>query len=151
MVGKPWTEEMRGYVTENGLRDATIELQNVENEDLRALYSKATLMLFPSLQEGFGWPIIEAQACGCPVVTSNRGPMTEIGGSGAIYINPEDERLAAFTLKCVLPSISAIRAASLENAARFKESAMIHRYVLAYKKVQKRSLASQRSLVATLN
>jgi glycosyltransferase involved in cell wall biosynthesis len=151
MVGKPWAEEMRGYVRENGLSDAIVELHNVENEDLRALYSKATLMLFPSLQEGFGWPIIEAQACGCPVVTSNRAPMTEIGGSGAIYINPDDERLAAFTLKSVLPSISAMRAASVQNAARFNESAMIHGYVSAYTKVQKRSFASQRRLVATLN
>jgi glycosyltransferase involved in cell wall biosynthesis len=151
MVGKPWTEEMRRYITVNGLSDVSIELHNIENEDLRALYSKATLMLFPSLQEGFGWPIIEAQACGCPVVTSNRPPMNEIGGSGAIYINPEDERLAAFALKSVLSSISTMRSASLQNAARFKELAMIHGYVSAYKKVQKRCYASQQSLVATLN
>jgi glycosyltransferase involved in cell wall biosynthesis len=151
MAGKPWTEEMRAYVRDYQLSGQVIELDNVENEDLRALYSRATLMLFPSLQEGFGWPIIEAQACGCPVITSNRAPMTEIGGSGAIYINPDDERLAAFTLKSVLPSISTMRYSSLQNALKFTESAMIQGYVSAYTKVQKHSFAFKRSLVASLN
>ena len=71
MVGKPWTLEMRRFVLEHGLSDATLELTGVAEEDLRALYSMASVMIFPSFQEGFGWPIIEAQACGCPVATSN--------------------------------------------------------------------------------
>jgi glycosyltransferase involved in cell wall biosynthesis len=64
MVGRPWTTEMRRFVSENGIGDVTLELTRVANEDLRALYSSATMMLFPSLHEGFGWPIVEAQACG---------------------------------------------------------------------------------------
>ena len=71
------------------------ELVSVQNEDLRALYSTATALLFPSFQEGFGWPIIEAQACGCPVITSNRTPMTEVGENAAIYINPDSPEEAA--------------------------------------------------------
>ena len=47
MVGKPWTAEMRRFVVEHGMDDATFELTGVSNEDLRALYSTATMMLFP--------------------------------------------------------------------------------------------------------
>ncbi|WP_198660029.1 glycosyltransferase [Acidithiobacillus ferrivorans] len=62
----------------------------VDNENLRALYSGAALLLFPSLQEGFGWPIVEAQACGCLVATTNRAPMTAVGGQGDIYFDVSD-------------------------------------------------------------
>ena len=86
----------------NGLRDRVIELTNITNEDLRALYSKATALLFPSLREGFGWPIIEAQACGCPVFTSDRVPMTEVGGDAAIYLDPTDPRPAPRLLLPIL-------------------------------------------------
>ena len=48
-------------------------------------------MIFPSYSEGFGWPIIEAQACGAPVITSNKAPMmTEVGGNAALYADPND-------------------------------------------------------------
>ena len=60
--------------------------QGLDNETLRAAYSHASAFLFPSLAEGFGWPLIEAQACGCPVLTTNDAPMNEIAGPSAIYI-----------------------------------------------------------------
>ncbi|MFT3735913.1 MAG: glycosyltransferase [Rhodocyclaceae bacterium] len=50
---------------------------------LHAAYSRARALLFPSLAEGFGWPIVEAQACGCPVLTTNEAPMNEVGGPDA--------------------------------------------------------------------
>lgn len=62
----------------------------VDSEELAALYSNAALLLFPSLAEGFGLPILEAQQYMCPVVTSNLLPMTEVGGSWPIYCNPLD-------------------------------------------------------------
>ncbi len=83
MAGKPWTSEMRELARELRLEDAAVERAGLPEEDLRALYSCAEALLFPSLAEGFGWPVAEAQACGCPVVTSNRAPMTEVGGSGS--------------------------------------------------------------------
>lgn len=51
-----------------------------------ALYNSAAALLFPSHAEGFGWPILEALACGCPVITTDRAPMTEVGGEAAEYI-----------------------------------------------------------------
>ena len=60
--------------------------QNLDSQALQAVYSCARALLFPSLEEGFGWPIIEAQACGCPVITTDAAPMTEIGGDAAVYL-----------------------------------------------------------------
>lgn len=63
-----------------------VHLQGVDNEVVQALYSKASVFLFPSLAEGFGWPIVEAQACGCPVITTGEPPMNEVGGDQTTYI-----------------------------------------------------------------
>ena len=60
------------------LSGAFEEVLGPSDEMLNSLYIGAECMLFPSLHEGFGWPIIEARALGCPVVTSNRPPMCEI-------------------------------------------------------------------------
>lgn len=60
--------------------------QGLDNEAIQAAYSLAQVFLFPSLAEGFGWPIIEAQACGCPVITTDDAPMNEIGGPLAHYL-----------------------------------------------------------------
>ena len=65
-------------------------LGRVEDKDLPALYSGAIALTFPSLFEGFGLPILEAQACGCPVLTSNVSSMPEVAGKGALYVNPDD-------------------------------------------------------------
>lgn len=68
--------------------------QGIENQALQAAYSLASAFVLPSLAEGFGWPIIEAQACGCPVLTSDAAPMNEIGGMACSYISvlkPKDD------------------------------------------------------------
>jgi glycosyltransferase involved in cell wall biosynthesis len=134
MVGKPWTAEMRRYVADHELANVTLELTAVADEDLRALYSTATVMLFPSLEEGFGWPIVEAQACGCPVATSNRSPMDEVAGDAAIYVDPENPASAAASLKHALNKLPGLREAGLRNAERFR-SGMIDAYISLYEKV----------------
>jgi len=60
--------------------------ENVDNLTLQAAYSYARAFIFPSFAEGFGWPLIEAQACGCPVITTDEAPMNEVAGSAARYI-----------------------------------------------------------------
>jgi glycosyltransferase involved in cell wall biosynthesis len=59
-------------------------------EDLAALYSEATVFLFPSLYEGFGMPILEAMACGTPVLTSNVTSLPEVAGDAALQVDPLD-------------------------------------------------------------
>ncbi len=60
--------------------------QGVDNAVLQAAYSRARAFLYPSLAEGFGWPLIEAQACGCPVITTDEPPMNEVAGDAAVYL-----------------------------------------------------------------
>jgi len=60
----------------------------IPEEDLPALYSAAELFVFPSLYEGFGLPVLEAMACGSPVVSSNTSSLPEIAGDAAIFVNP---------------------------------------------------------------
>ncbi len=55
-----------------------------------SLYSAADAFIFPSWHEGFGLPVLEAMACGCPVITSNSSSLPEIGGDAAVYVAPED-------------------------------------------------------------
>ena len=141
MVGKEWTQEMCTFVQQNGLGDSIIKATEVSNEDLRALYSSARLLLFPSLQEGFGWPIIEANACGCPVATSNRAPMTEVAGDAAIYVDPDQSQAAAEIIADALKNRGGLREASLRNAERFQTSRMIHAYVeLDRSRIEKRAI-----------
>src|SRR5699024_6223204 len=62
----------------------------VDDEDLPALYSGATGFILPSLFEGFGLPVIEAMACGTPVITSNTTALDEISGDAALKVSPYD-------------------------------------------------------------
>lgn len=63
-------------------------LGHIPEKELVHLYNSAEIYLYPSLYEGFGLPILEAQACGCPVITSNITSMPEVAGRGALLINP---------------------------------------------------------------
>jgi len=117
---------------------------NLEAEDLRALYSGATALLFPSLCEGFGWPIIEAQACGCPVFTSNRAPMTEVGGNGAVYIDPEDPVEAAKIIVDSLPHAQRMREAGFTNNRRFTSDQMVDGYLNIYASAMDRDSSTNR-------
>jgi len=62
----------------------------VEDADLPALLNAATALVYPSLWEGFGLPVVEAMACGTPVITSNRSSLPEVAGEAAILVDPED-------------------------------------------------------------
>lgn len=63
-------------------------LDSASDDLVVGFYNRAEVLLFPSLAEGFGWPILEALACGCPVVTTDRPPMTEVGGEAVTTIPP---------------------------------------------------------------
>ncbi len=64
----------------------------VPDEDLPVLYNLATVFVFPSFYEGFGLPVLEAMACGAPVLCSNTSSLPEVAGEAAILINPNDVR-----------------------------------------------------------
>lgn len=70
--------------------DHIIALDYIEKEDLPSLYNLSSIFLYPSFREGFGLPILEAMACGTPVITSNVSSMPEVAGDAAILVNPNE-------------------------------------------------------------
>jgi glycosyltransferase involved in cell wall biosynthesis len=112
-------------------------LQNITDSALLDLYRNAALLLFPSLYEGFGWPVVEAHACGCPAVVSAIPALIEAGGNAAAWIqNPYDVNEAAGRVIEVLRDDSLKRQnrqeAGYENACRFSHQTMIAKYLELY-------------------
>ncbi len=132
MVGQPMTAELKSYIAEHGLmegeRPAVIEAVNVAEADLEALYTGASALLFPSLYEGFGWPVAEAQSCGCPAIVSDRAPLPEVAGGIALLIDPADEPGAATRIEAEYDRLTALREPGLENARRFAPEHAISAY-----------------------
>jgi glycosyltransferase involved in cell wall biosynthesis len=103
-------------------RDAVIFPGYVPDEDLPAIYTGAQALVFPSLYEGFGLPVLEAMACGTPVVTSCTSSLPEVGGDAALYCNPTDEEEmteATRRLLCDTALQEEMQARGLAQAAQF--------------------------------
>ena len=137
-AGKPLTAAQRDLAGQLKIADRVVEAGEVSSGLLAALYGRALALFFPSRFEGFGWPIIEAQSCGCPVVCSNRGPFPEVAGAAAMMRDVEDE--AGFAEDIVnLSSDAELRVELIEkgfqNALRYKPETMISNYVSFYDRV----------------
>ncbi|EKD90508.1 MAG: hypothetical protein ACD_31C00002G0007 [uncultured bacterium] len=72
------------------LKEKILPLGFIDTNDLACLYNRAKMLIYPSNYEGFGLPVLEAMACGCPVISSNRTSIPEIAGNGAIFIDPDN-------------------------------------------------------------
>jgi len=77
-------------------------LTNVPNSDIAGLYAGASALVFASLYEGFGLPVLEAMACGCPVITSNNSSLPEVAGDAALYVDPFNVEDIAKAMKAIL-------------------------------------------------
>jgi glycosyltransferase involved in cell wall biosynthesis len=121
--------------------------QGIDNQALQAAYSTAHAFIFPSFAEGFGWPIIEAQASGCLVLTTDAAPMNEIGGPATSYIpllkltdDPDAWALkGSEALKLILNTPEIQRIALVEkglaHAAQFNADDAIEGYLKTYQQV----------------
>jgi glycosyltransferase involved in cell wall biosynthesis len=114
-----------------------VETGEVPQELLLALYTSALVFFFPSRFEGFGWPTIEAQCCGCPVICSNSGPLPEVAGEAALMHDVEDEE--GFAEDIVrLAKDSAARDSLIEkgfeNVLRYRPEIMISKYIALYQR-----------------
>jgi glycosyltransferase involved in cell wall biosynthesis len=134
-AGDALTRQLREAARELGIAERVVEITNVSNELLEALYNRATALLYPSRFEGFGWPIVEAQACGCPVICSDSGPMPEVSGGAALLRRMDDEEgFAADLLRLTQPEERAKWSErGLQNAKRFDRDEMIKRYIELYR------------------
>ena len=108
---------------ETSPRRANIHLPGyVGSKQLEGLYRAASMLAFPSLDEGFGLPILEAMAWGVPVVTSNRSALPEAAGDAAIQVNPEDVDELAFAMRTLAENDGlrkSLIVAGLARAAEF--------------------------------
>jgi glycosyltransferase involved in cell wall biosynthesis len=139
LAGKPLPSELRQEIDTRQLGDRVFEVTDLEDADLAALYASARLLLFPSLAEGFGWPVLEAMACGCRVVTSDRAPLTEVAMDAGTYIRPESPVEAAGQIHAVLREPESVRAlkvqAGLKRASHFTLDRMAGAYLDVYRGV----------------
>lgn len=124
LVGrKGWIyDDIFRFILERGLADRVIHKEQVPIEDLVGYYNTAEALVFPSHFEGFGMPILEAMACGCPVASSEVTSMPEIFGNAALPFRPQDTRGMADCIEAILMD-SALRRELVEkgfaNCGRF--------------------------------
>jgi alpha-1,3-rhamnosyl/mannosyltransferase len=81
---KSWFEKIKN----KNLKNRVYLTGHIPDHDLRAVYTGAQALIYPSLYEGFGLPLVEAMACGCPVICSNVSSMPEVAGDAAVLIDP---------------------------------------------------------------
>lgn len=137
LVGKPLSEEDARFASRLELTPHLRHFSNVSNANLAALYTLASGLIFPSWEEGFGWPVAEAQACGCPVFTSDRPPLTEVGGSAAVYFDPADAIGAADRILAAQADEPRLRAEGLARAERWSTRRMLADYAALYGQLEK--------------
>lgn len=115
-----WREQDPREIAErNGVADRVRVLGHVSEDDLEHLYSACEVFVYPSLQEGFGFPVIEAMAAGAPVVTSDRSSLPEAAGGAAVLVDPTRALSIAEGITEVLENPSRagkLRAAGLKRA-----------------------------------
>jgi glycosyltransferase involved in cell wall biosynthesis len=118
-------DEIERIIHACGLQNRVVRLGMVSKEKLVCLYNTAEALVYPSRYEGFGLPLVEAFACGCPVISSNASSLAEVAGDAALTFHPNDEE----TLKNHLESIAcnpetrkALVLASLKRAVEFDYS-----------------------------
>lgn len=138
-VGQTLTPDLLRLADELQIRDQIITVVRPDVEVIEALYNRALALIFPSRYEGFGWPPIEAQACGCPVVASNIPPLLEVAGQSALLHSVGDERGMAASIRRLATDPQyrqEMRRRGLENVrSRFQTLRMMKEYVSLYKEL----------------
>ena len=118
------------------LKDRVQVLGYVAEDDLPLLYAHAEALVYPSLYEGFGLPVVEAMACGCPVITSNGSSLSEVAGDAALLVDPHDEGALAAALEAVAGDAAlraALRERGLAHVARYTWARTARETALAYR------------------
>lgn len=124
-------------VRESGFANEVDFTGYVSYEELTGLYQRAALCLYPSLYEGFGLPVLEAMACGCPVVCSNTTSLPEVAGEACLLVDPESVDAIAQAMKQVLQDVglrNRMRDLGPKQAARFTWEACAQATIEAYMK-----------------
>jgi glycosyltransferase involved in cell wall biosynthesis len=137
--GKGWkSEAIFGEVSRQDLEGRVHFPGFVAEADLPALYSAATLFIYPSLYEGFGLPALEAMACGTPVIASDQSALPEVVGEAGLLVNPRDIEAMAIAMAQLLEDIplrQKLVVAGQAQAARFTWPGAAAKLISLYKKI----------------
>lgn len=132
MVGPPANAKLVTEYQQSAFKSDIHFVSGMEDLLVNAAYSGASMLLFPSIAEGFGWPIAEAMACGCPVITTDLAPMNEVGGDAAFYIKRRPDNVGSVNdwaracalkinevLNLSIEQLQAVKSKGVKNAERF--------------------------------
>lgn len=146
MIGPEPTAEISELLNESTFKNDVHFISGLPDAYVRYAYSTATAFIFPSLAEGFGWPIAEAMGCGCPVITTDEAPMTEVAGEAAFLLKKktdENEKEWAIEGANIMQQIYTLTKEertevvnrSLENVKRFNADAALNKIESIYSKI----------------
>jgi glycosyltransferase involved in cell wall biosynthesis len=137
--GRGWgSEDFLVAVEALGLRDHVLFTGFVDDDDLPDLYRGALLFVYPSLYEGFGLPVLEAMACGIPVVTSNSSSLPEVAGDAALLVDPRQPEALAAAMTSIIHDgglRQALRSKGLVRARAFSWDAVAQKTLEVYRAV----------------
>jgi glycosyltransferase involved in cell wall biosynthesis len=121
LVGKPGYgyEKIKQAIASSPYKSDIITPGYVDDEDLPYLFAGAKVFVFPSLSEGFGLPVLEAMACGCPVVAGSGSASVEVGGEACLYANPLNAQEIASATQQALFQRSVLSAKGLARVGQF--------------------------------
>lgn len=133
-AGQPINDQLVAQAKQLGIEDRVLSIVKPDHSLLVALYAACEAFIFPSFTEGFGWPIIEAQSCGAPVITSNIGALLEVGGDAALHRDPYNpkEFADAFLFLRENNVRTEVIQKGFQNIKRFEAEKMMEGYLDLY-------------------
>jgi glycosyltransferase involved in cell wall biosynthesis len=133
-AGQEIDSKLHSIINKYGLEDRVVSIVKPPHDLLVALYNGCQAFVFPSFTEGFGWPLIESQACGTPVITSSINPMMEVCGGAALYANPNDSSAFANAFKLLWNTTfhASMIEQGLKNCERFEKETKVNAYLDFY-------------------
>lgn len=140
LVGKPKhrSERVYGAIEASRFRDDIVLAGFVPDEDLPLYYNAADVLVFPSLFEGFGLPVVEAMACGTPVITTNVSCLPEVSGDAALLVDPHEPEAFGDAMVKVLSDQNVVQQMGkrgLARAASFSWERTARETLAVYRKV----------------
>lgn len=140
-LGHPERRSYAKFLEKYAINKRVHILGYVDNTDLTVIINLAQVLLLPSYDEGFGLPILEAQACGVPVVTSNISSMPEVAGKGALFVNPykvEEIEIAIETILTDRETRDGLISKGFNNCRKFSWEKTVEQTLAVYNKFFKK-------------
>jgi len=134
----PWNNDLREVLKSIEGDEQFVPLGFVEDSDLVEIYNLASVLLMPSIYEGFGLPVLEAMSCGCPVICSRGGSLAEVGGEAVVYADEKDADNIASSIEKVTSSKSLqldLSNRGMDQASKFSTKKMITDTIDCYQMV----------------